>query len=197
MASSSTLFCCCFLFFSVISSTSAAEFQVGGAVGWRIPAVNETQLYNVWASRRRFFINDSLHFRYKNDSVVIVEKWGFYHCDSGKPIAFYVDGDTVINLENSGTMYFISGNADRCKKGMNMMVEVMSPRPVRYFPPSISNPPENPYSALAPSPAQVLSPGDSPELSPGPSASDSVASFTVSVSVTAVIVGLGSWALKV
>ncbi|KAI3814941.1 hypothetical protein L1987_14590 [Smallanthus sonchifolius] len=188
-----------------ITSLSAEEFQVGGVVGWRIPATNETQLYNVWASRRRFHIGDSLRhlllcetdFRYKNNSVAVVEKWGFYHCDSSNPIAFFNDGDTVVNLDNVGTMYFISADADRCKKGVTMMVEVMSPGPVRYLPPSISTPPENAYSALAPSPSQFLSYGDSPDPtptpspSPGPSSSDSTTLFSVSVSVTALVAGLG------
>ncbi|KAJ0492061.1 putative Phytocyanin domain, cupredoxin [Helianthus annuus] len=170
----------------VITTISATEFQVGGSVGWRIPATNESQLYNVWASRRRFHIGDSLHFRYKNDSVTVVEKWGFYHCDSSNPIAFFNDGDTVIDLNNIGTMYFISGDSDRCKQGVSMMVEVMSPVPVRYFPPAISAPPEGSFSDVAPSPAQVMSSGDEPEASPGPDSSDSV-----SVSGIAVVLGLG------
>lgn len=129
-------------------------------------------------------------FRYNNDSVVVVKKWGFYHCNSSEPIAIFNDGDTVINLDKPGTMYFISGDADRCKEGVNMMLEVMTPGP-----PSISNPPEHSYSSMAPAPSQVLSTGGSPAISPGPS-SDSVVSVSVSGYVTAVIVGLGSWALK-
>ncbi|KAL8242697.1 hypothetical protein R6Q59_012999 [Mikania micrantha] len=72
-------------------------------------------------------------FRYKNNSVAVVEKWGFYHCDSSNPIAFFNDGETVIDLDNVGTMYFISGDADRCKYGLNMMVEVMSPAQLSTF----------------------------------------------------------------
>ncbi|XP_076886943.1 early nodulin-like protein 21 [Bidens hawaiensis] len=191
MASTFTSFLpllCFFLFTVVISSVSAAEFQVGGTVGWRVPASNESQLYNVWASRRQFFIGDSLRFHYKNDSVVVVEKWGFYHCDSSNPIASFNEGDTLISLDNEGTMYFISGDSDRCKKGVNMMLEVMSPVPVRYFPPTISTPPENSYSAIAPSPSQVLSTGDDAGLGLGPSSSDSV---LVLVSVMVVGFGLG------
>ncbi|KAF5807532.1 putative cupredoxin, phytocyanin [Helianthus annuus] len=44
----------------IITTISATDFQVGCTVGWRIPAINESQLYNVWASRRRFHIGDSL-----------------------------------------------------------------------------------------------------------------------------------------
>ncbi|KAI7748658.1 hypothetical protein M8C21_024792, partial [Ambrosia artemisiifolia] len=163
----------------------------GGAVGWRIPATNEPELYDVWASRRLFHVGDSLRFRYKNDSVAVVEKYGYYHCDSSNPISFFNDGDTVIDLDDVGTMYFISGDADLCKQGVKMMVEVTSPVPVRLFPPAFSSPPENSYSDVAPSPSQVMSFGSSPETSPGPASSDSV---SVSVSVTAVVLvllGLG------
>lgn len=135
-------------------------------------------------------------FRYKNDSVAIVEKWGFFHCDSSNPIAFFNDGDTVVSLDNAGTMYFISGNADRCKKGVIMTLEVKSPSPARYFPPTISHPPENSYSVGAPGPAQYVSSGGSPFSSPGPSSSDSVAMVSVSVFVIVAIVGLGLFALK-
>ncbi|KAF5807530.1 putative Phytocyanin domain, cupredoxin [Helianthus annuus] len=111
---------------------------------------------------------------------------GFYHCDSSNPIAFFNEGDTVIDLDNSGTMYFTSGDSDRCKQGVSMMVEVMSPVPVRYFPPAISAPPDDSFSDVAPSSAQVMSSGDEPEASPGPDSSDSV-----SVSGIAVVLGLG------
>nr|GEY14592.1 early nodulin-like protein 1 [Tanacetum cinerariifolium] len=45
-----------------------------------------------------FFMIDlsTFCFRYKNDSVAIVEKYGFYHCDSSNPIAYFDDGDTVV-----------------------------------------------------------------------------------------------------
>ncbi|KAK1414258.1 hypothetical protein QVD17_30001 [Tagetes erecta] len=186
-----------FFFFFTIATTSAKQFTVGDTVGWRIPATNETQLYNVWASRRRFHIGDSLRFRYRNNSVTVVQKWGFYHCDSSNPIAFFNDGDTVINLDDLGTMYFISADSDRCKKGVNMMVQVMSPAPVRYIPPFMSTPPESSSSSsgsgsgsvmvpvmapvMAPSPAEFLSTVDSRE---GDSTSDSVECVSVSRSVS-------------
>ncbi|KAI3789754.1 hypothetical protein L2E82_02558 [Cichorium intybus] len=182
------------LFLAVVAVTTtvgATEFPVGGDVGWRIPATNETELYNVWASRRRFHIGDSLRFRYKNDSVAVVKKWGFYHCDPSSPIAFFNDGDTVINLDNVGTMYFISGNSDRCKEGENMMLEVMGSDPGSYFPPSISSPPENAYPAIAPSPSPFQSYGDSPASSPRPFSSNSAPPFSISVFVIALMVCLG------
>ncbi|KAL4589212.1 hypothetical protein LXL04_002117, partial [Taraxacum kok-saghyz] len=182
---------------AVTSAVGTTEFPVGGDVGWRIPATNETELYNVWASRRRFHIGDSLRFRYKNDSVAVVKKWGFYHCDPSSPIAFFNDGDSLINLDNAGTMYFISGNSDRCKEGEKMMVEVIGSDLGSFFPPSIASPPESPYSAAAPSPSHFSGYGGSPANSPRYSSSNSAIRFPVSVSVIAFIVGLGLISLAI
>ncbi|GJR30249.1 ribonuclease H-like domain-containing protein [Tanacetum coccineum] len=35
-------------------AVAAMEYQLGGAVDWRLPADNETEVYNVWAIRTRF-----------------------------------------------------------------------------------------------------------------------------------------------
>ncbi|MFS7995902.1 putative Phytocyanin domain, cupredoxin [Helianthus anomalus] len=136
----------------VITTCSATDFQVGDTLGWRIPATNESQLYN-------------------NDSVTVVEKWGFYHCDSSNPIAFFNDGDTVIDLDNVGTMYFISGESDRCKQGVLFACYFCS---AGGF-----------FSDVAPSPTQVMSSGDELEASPGTDSLDSV-----SVSGIAVVLGV-------
>lgn len=60
MASTFTLF---YTFFAavVISSVYAEEYAVGGVfVGWKLPVLNATKLYTVWASRRNFYVGDSL-----------------------------------------------------------------------------------------------------------------------------------------
>ncbi|KAI3803389.1 hypothetical protein L1987_31540 [Smallanthus sonchifolius] len=158
MSSSLTLISSFFL--AVISTASAAEILVGGDIGWRIPAANETDLYTVWASRRRIYIGDTLRFRYKNESVAVVEKWEFYHCNCSRPHSLDNDGNTVITLYSTGPKYFISGDSDRCKLGVNMKVEVSYPGPERFYPP-----PEIPHASTALSP------------SPLPSSSDSVASY--------------------
>ncbi|XP_024969856.1 stellacyanin-like [Cynara cardunculus var. scolymus] len=189
---SSTSFALLFLAIATATTTAAAkEFQVGDAVGWRIPATNETELYNVWASRRRFHIGDSLRFHYKTDSVVVVEKWGFYHCDSSNPLSFFNDGNTLINLDKVGTIYFISGNADRCNKGQRMTVKVMN---LHQFPPSIAPsiaipPQNNPYYAMSPSPSPSHLSGSGTSSDSGPVAS-------VSASIMVLIVGLGLWLVQ-
>ncbi|KAL2516223.1 early nodulin-like protein 7 [Forsythia ovata] len=103
---------------------AAEELEVGGAAGWRLPGANETEMYSQWASTRRFLIGDSLSFEYKNDSVVVVDKWGYYHCNASHPISVYNTGNTIINLERPGPMYFVSGDHDHCKNGQRLLVEV-------------------------------------------------------------------------
>lgn len=41
-------------------SGAVEEFKVGDDLGWRRPAINETDLYNVWASGRKFHVGDLL-----------------------------------------------------------------------------------------------------------------------------------------
>ncbi|KAI3766585.1 hypothetical protein L2E82_16649 [Cichorium intybus] len=170
MLSSSTSVALIFLTFT-IATVAAKEFLVGDDVGWRIPASNETELYTVWASRRRFHIGDSLRFQYKNDSVVLTVKWLFHHCDASQPISIFTDGDTVINLERTGRYFFISGHSDRCNKGQKMMVNVMKRH---QFLPSSATPP-----TISPSPSQLYGSGASSDF--GPAVSVSVVSFVVAV----------------
>ncbi|KAL2524763.1 early nodulin-like protein 7 [Abeliophyllum distichum] len=104
--------------------TAAEKLEVGGAAGWRLPGANETEMYSQWAATRRFLIGDSLRFEYKNDSVAVVDKWGYYHCNASHPISVYNTGNTIINLERPGPMYFVSGDHDHCKNGQRLLVEV-------------------------------------------------------------------------
>ncbi|XP_062088361.1 early nodulin-like protein 7 [Humulus lupulus] len=125
------------------------EFKVGDELGWMVPsAKNETSLYNQWAARNRFRIGDSLVFEYQNDSVVLVEKWGYYHCDASKPIIAFNNGNSTVMLDRSGLFYFISGSPDHCRNGQRMIVDVMSPH--RRHPLSPAVPPEPFPAAHAP-----------------------------------------------
>ncbi|KAJ0515168.1 putative Phytocyanin domain, cupredoxin [Helianthus annuus] len=161
MSSSLTIF---FSFFALISFVSAiTEYTVGDDMGWRIPAANETELYNVWASRRRFYVGDSLRFRYTYDSLVIVDKFGFYHCDSSKAIRYYNEGDDVIVLYMPGCMYFTSGEAEECKQGLKMAVQVLNSGPKPEFPPPPTfNPPP------PPPPPPTFDPPPPPTFDPPP-----------------------------
>ncbi|PIN09138.1 hypothetical protein CDL12_18290 [Handroanthus impetiginosus] len=106
-------------------------------------------MYSQWASKQRFHIGDSLRFEYKNDSVLMVDKWGYYHCDLSHPISVFKDGNTVVNLERPGPVYFVSGDTDHCKNGQRLMVEVITPH---------RSPPQ-PYMDASPAPAPFSSAG--------------------------------------
>ncbi|EYU21493.1 hypothetical protein ABFS82_09G107300 [Erythranthe guttata] len=108
------------------AATAAEGFKVGGDEGWRQPAANDTEMYTRWASTMRFHVGDSLRFVYKNDSVVVVDKWGYYHCNSTHPISVFDDGNTVFNLGRPGPAYFVSSDPVRCKNGQRLNVEVIS-----------------------------------------------------------------------
>lgn len=89
-------------------------------------------------------------FEYQNDSVVMVEKWDYYHCNSSDPILAFNNGKGVIKLDRPGPFYFISGFPEHCKNGQRLLVEVMSSH--LDAPPRSADPPES-YADGAPSPS--------------------------------------------
>ncbi|XP_052182047.1 mavicyanin [Diospyros lotus] len=137
---------------------ASKEFKVGDSEGWRQPPANQSALYSRWAAAIRFHVGDSLRFEYKNDSLLVVDKWGYYHCDTGKPISVFTDGDTVVSLDQPGFVYFISGQADHCLNGQHLAVKVIALRPIPRSPPSAANPPG---LASAPSPFSSSAVSDS------------------------------------
>ncbi|KAH6832471.1 hypothetical protein C2S53_019789 [Perilla frutescens var. hirtella] len=141
--------------------TSEEEFKVGGAAGWRQPAAIEPDMYRRWAQSMKFHVGDSLRFVYKNDSVMVVDKYGFYHCNSTNPISVFKDGNTLINLERPGPVYFVSGDPDHCKNGQRLMVEVITLHPQSPPQPTAASPAPSPFSgtesfSVAPPPQLVL-----------------------------------------
>ncbi|CAI9281158.1 unnamed protein product [Lactuca saligna] len=176
MPSSSTALALFFLT-CTIAAVSGMQFLVGENVGWRVPAKDKTDLYDVWASRKHFRVGDTLRFQYKNDSVVWTTKFAFWHCDSRQPISVFNDGNTVINLDKVGEFYFISGKANRCIKGQKMMVKVESRN--YPYPPSVVTPPDSPKS---PATSQLAGSGNSSDSGPEATlVSVSVVSFIVAV----------------
>ncbi|GER50044.1 early nodulin-like protein 7 [Striga asiatica] len=107
-----------------MTSSVAEQFEVGGEDSWRPPAANDT--YARWAATLRFHVGDSLHFKYKNDTVAVVDKWGYYHCNSSHAVTVFKNGNTVIELKRPGPVYFISSDPNHCKNGQRLMVEVMA-----------------------------------------------------------------------
>ncbi|KAL5576945.1 hypothetical protein UlMin_018644 [Ulmus minor] len=131
---------------------AAKELKVGGNLGWKEPGFNDTNFYIQWAELHRFRIGDSIVFEYKNDSVMEVEKFDYYHCNASNPITSFNNGKSVFKLDRPGSFYFISGAPMHCKNGQRLLVEVMSPHPIRSPPPSSAAAPPEPYFPLSPSP---------------------------------------------
>ncbi|GAB2293486.1 hypothetical protein Dimus_027687 [Dionaea muscipula] len=130
-------------------AVATKEFEVGDREGWHVPDANDTSFYNDWAESKRFHIGDSLRFQYNNDSVLVVDKYGYYHCIIDNAIASYTgDNTTVITLFEPGLIYFISGDAEHCKNGQRLIVDVMSPRDHSLF----AGPPESDL-AMSPKPS--------------------------------------------
>ncbi|KAE8699460.1 integral membrane family protein [Hibiscus syriacus] len=131
------------------SVEASKQFTVGDHIGWQQPSDNNTDVYGQWATSKRFHVGDSVSFEYRNDSVLLVDKWDYYHCNSNNPIYSFNDGNTVINLDRAGFFYFISGILDHCKNGERLMIQVMGlhqrPEPT----PAVANPHE---VGLAPGP---------------------------------------------
>ncbi|CAH9128179.1 unnamed protein product [Cuscuta epithymum] len=123
MASSKIFLCFTILsalhFFTAFSN----EFSVGGEKGWVIP--KDDQLYNDWASKNRFKVDDILRFEYQKDSVMVVSKAEYEKCRSARPVFFSNDGHTAYKLDRPGLFYFISGVSGHCERGLKMIVKVL------------------------------------------------------------------------
>ncbi|KAL5751389.1 hypothetical protein ACOSP7_025992 [Xanthoceras sorbifolium] len=116
----------CFLHFYSVTCT---EFEVGGDAGWVAPKKSKDgdQMYNQWASRNRFNVDDKLRFKYSKDSVLVVTEEEYKKCRSSHPIFFSNNGNTVFKLERPGLFYFISGVGGHCERGMKMIIKVLEP----------------------------------------------------------------------
>lgn len=101
-------------------------------------------LFFLWKKKKGFV--------YKNDSVMVVDKYGYYHCNSTNPTSVFKDGNTVVNLERPGPAYFVSGDPGHCKDGQRLMVEVITLHPGSRSPPR----PEEESPAPSPSGAASL-----------------------------------------
>ncbi|XP_027123962.1 early nodulin-like protein 6 [Coffea arabica] len=130
MASFFQSFSTCFLLVSIFTSLHfltgiSVEFDVGGNTGWVIPPSKNDDLYNDWASKNRFKVNDTLIFTYKKDSVMEVTKEEYEKCRSLHPMFFSNNGNTIYALDRSGLFYFISGVSGHCERGLKMIIKVL------------------------------------------------------------------------
>ncbi|KAI3885180.1 hypothetical protein MKW98_002572 [Papaver atlanticum] len=104
---------------------SSADFEVGDDKGWVVPDSKNDDKYNQWASKHRFQINDTIRFKYKKDSVLVVTDSEYEKCRSAHPIFFSNNGDTIYKFERSGLFYFISGVTGHCERGQKMIIKVL------------------------------------------------------------------------
>ncbi|XP_050238924.1 early nodulin-like protein 21 [Mercurialis annua] len=136
--------CNFFLFFIIFSSfllpfVISTQLTVGGEYnGWGLPK-KDAPMFNTWASRNRFKVNDTLHFKYEKDSVMVVSEEEYKNCKPTHPVFFSNNGDTTFVLDRAGLFYFISGVKGHCERGQKMIikvleVEVQSPAPSQSAP---------------------------------------------------------------
>ncbi|PSS05703.1 Early nodulin-like protein [Actinidia chinensis var. chinensis] len=183
---------------SLLGSSQAYNFYVGGKNGWEL---QPSESYDDWAGRNRFQINDSLIFKYNksSDSVLVVAKEDYQNCYKSNPIQTLDGGDSVFKFDRSGPFYFISGYGDHCEKGQKLVVVVLAVRNATHKSPTPS--PLSPPSPAADTPkAEAPMSTDAPKGShvgsaPAPAPSDAVAvggsgGFVV---VLSVVLGLFFW----
>ncbi|KAG8365157.1 hypothetical protein BUALT_Bualt18G0075100 [Buddleja alternifolia] len=124
------------LFAAVLTASMVAvvvsgfQFEVGENMGWRKPTGKEPETYNEWAARNRFHIGDSVHFKYRKDSVLVVSSADYLTCNKSNPISKFDDGNTVFQFDHSGFFYFISGQPGNCESGERLIIRVMHPSEV-------------------------------------------------------------------
>ncbi|CAL9112199.1 unnamed protein product [Musa textilis] len=157
MASSESLspFCLALLLASILGSSEARDFLVGGNDNaWRVPP-NTTDSLNQWAENNRFQVGDSLVWKYEaaKDSVLQVTRDAYLGCNRSSPVAEHKDGATVVRLHRPGAYYFISGAAGACEEGEKLIVVVMSERHSLRGLATAPSPAESEGPAIAPTSA--------------------------------------------
>ncbi|KAJ8442149.1 hypothetical protein Cgig2_015490 [Carnegiea gigantea] len=123
--SSSFVMFVCMIFSLLFLHGTSIEFEVGDGKGWEVPPSKDPHLYNEWAQKNRFVVNDTLHFSYKKDSVMVVTDTEYNKCESPRPLFFDKDGDTTFLLDRPGLFYFMSGVSGHCERGQKMIVKVL------------------------------------------------------------------------
>ncbi|PON91347.1 Phytocyanin domain containing protein [Trema orientale] len=105
---------------------------VGGDRGW-----DASHDVASWASGKTFRVGDKIWFAYSAVQGSVAElgsRKEYEACDVSNPIRMYMDGLDSISLEAEGLRYFVSSNAEHCKNGLKLHVEVL---PYNYSGPGI------------------------------------------------------------
>ncbi|XP_042436891.1 uncharacterized protein LOC122022844 [Zingiber officinale] len=66
-----------------------------------------------------------LDFKYKNDSVAVVDREAYGKCSAADPLVFFDNGNTTFRFDRYGFFYFISGSQGHCEAGQRLIVRVM------------------------------------------------------------------------
>ncbi|PIA56197.1 hypothetical protein AQUCO_00700507v1 [Aquilegia coerulea] len=127
MSSFKVLFFTTLLFSLQVFLVHSLQYEVGEDKGWVIPSAKNDQAYNDWASKHRFQVGDTIHFKYKKDSVLAVTEQEYDKCRSAHPVFFSNNGDTEFKLDRPGLYYFISGVTGHCERGLKMVIKVLDP----------------------------------------------------------------------
>ncbi|KAF7069644.1 hypothetical protein CFC21_075243 [Triticum aestivum] len=128
------------LLLALLDTSRATNFEVGGDAEWVVPQAGDSQTYNHWASKNHFHVGDIVHFKYNQDSVMVVTEEGYNKCESSHPIFFSNSGNTQVRLDRPGPFYFISGVTGHCQGGQKLVIKVTDK----------ARPPSGPPSGAAP-----------------------------------------------
>uniref|UniRef100_A0ACD6A9D3 Uncharacterized protein n=1 Tax=Avena sativa TaxID=4498 RepID=A0ACD6A9D3_AVESA len=154
------------------------RYIVGGAEGWRVPPPENKDMYIKWADSIQFFVEDSIEFMYKNDTVGKVTKYAYYHCN-WTALASTTPPNKVASslflLDTPGFVYFASTDTKHCKKGQRLMLNVKaretapSPAPSADAPTHhVAGPPLSAQGPAAPGDALMVDSASALALSSAP-----------------------------
>ncbi|GFP90513.1 uclacyanin-3 [Phtheirospermum japonicum] len=95
----------------------AVTHTVGDSSGWTTGFD-----YATWASGKNFAVGDTLVFTYgPSHAVDEVSQGG---CNTANPLGSYTSSPTTINLNTTGTRYFICPRSNHCSQGQRLTVTV-------------------------------------------------------------------------
>ncbi|KAK9947538.1 hypothetical protein M0R45_003158 [Rubus argutus] len=154
----------------VISSVSAATYEVGDGLGWNVLPGGAVP-YTTWASNHTFHAGDILVFKFANGAhdVAKVTKAAYDACNVTNPISTLTSSPANFTL-SSGEHYYICTIDGHCSKGQKLAVNVTGstsspPASAPSSPPSVS-----PAPVLAPEPSSSTPPPAPAAPAPSPSA---------------------------
>eukprot|EP00249_Psilotum_nudum_P005639 c19077_g1_i1 orf=148-762(+) len=136
----------------------AAQHNVGGEAGWTIPAIKKVN-YSSWAEINSFHVGDTLLFKYNASfhNVDQVNSANYLNCNDTNLKAHYADGNTLIQLNTTGTYYFICGVPGHCAAGQKLKIRV---HPAHTPSPSAFSPASEPAEAPSPWPSSAAAPNE-------------------------------------